>query len=107
MHDITASLIDELTAIVSRAAAAILAARAGTLAPRAKADASPVTAADEASEAVILDGLRRTLPGVAVVSEEAGAPADLTGDTFALVDPLDGTRELIAGRDQFCVNLGV
>src|SRR5262247_881322 len=71
------SLIDELTGIISRAAAAILAARAGTLAARAKPDASPVTAADEASEAVILAGLSRALPGVPVVSEEAGAPLEL------------------------------
>ncbi len=100
-------LIDELTSIVSRAAAAILAARAGGLAPRAKADASPVTVADEASEAVILEGLARVLPGVAVVSEEAGAPPEPTGGDFALVDPLDGTRELVAGRDEFCVNLAI
>lgn len=99
------SLIDELTGIVSRAAAAILTARAGALAPRRKADSSPVTAADEASEAVILDGLARALPGVPIVSEEAGAPSDLTGDTYLLVDPLDGTRELVAGRDEFCVNV--
>jgi len=101
------SLIDELTGIISRAAAAILAARAGTLAPRAKPDASPVTAADEASEAVILEGLSRALPGVPVVSEEAGAPLELGRGDFVLVDPLDGTRELIAGRDEFCINLAV
>ena len=102
-------LIDELTSIVSRAAAAILAVRAGTLAPRTKADASPVTAADEASEAVILEGLARALPGVPVVSEEAHgrAPSTLAGGDFALVDPLDGTRELVAGRDEFCVNLAL
>jgi 3'(2'), 5'-bisphosphate nucleotidase len=100
-------LIDELTTLVSRAAAAILAARAGSLATRSKADSSPVTAADEASEAVILEGLARTLPGIPVVSEEAGAPASLAGDTYLLVDPLDGTRELVAGRDEFCVNVGL
>jgi 3'(2'), 5'-bisphosphate nucleotidase len=101
------ALIDALTGIVSRAAAAILEARAGGLKTRAKADASPVTLADEASEAVILEGLARTLPGVPVVSEEAGAPPELTGGVFALVDPLDGTRELVAGRDEFCVNLAL
>jgi len=107
MPDVTTKLIDDLTSIVSHAAAAILAARAGALAPRRKADASPVTAADEAAESVILDGLRRALPGVPVVSEEAGAPPDLTGDAFVLVDPLDGTRELLAGSDEFCINLAV
>jgi 3'(2'), 5'-bisphosphate nucleotidase len=108
-NDVSADcgLIDALTGIVSRAAAAILAARAGGLALRTKSDASPVTAADEASEAAILEGLARALPGVAVVSEEAGAPPELGGGDFVLVDPLDGTRELIAGRDEFCVNLAL
>jgi 3'(2'), 5'-bisphosphate nucleotidase len=102
-------LLDELSTIVSAAAAAILAARAGALDARAKADLSPVTAADEAAEAVILEGLARVLPGASVVSEEAASqacPARLP-ETFILVDPLDGTRELIAGRDEFTVNLGL
>jgi 3'(2'), 5'-bisphosphate nucleotidase len=101
------ALIDALTGIVSRAAAAILKARAGALATRHKADRSPVTAADEASEAVILAGLAHVLPGVPVVSEEAGATRELVGDAYLLVDPLDGTRELVAGRDEFCVNIAL
>ena len=101
------ALIDALTGIVSRAAAAILKARAGTLATRQKADRTPVTAADEASEAIILEGLAQVLPGVPVVSEEAGATAELAGDAYLLVDPLDGTRELVAGRDEFCVNIAL
>jgi 3'(2'), 5'-bisphosphate nucleotidase len=102
-------LLDELTSIVSTAAAAILAARARALDVRTKADRSPVTAADHAAEAVILEGLARVLPGVSVVSEEAASrtlPAGLP-ETFVLVDPLDGTRELVAGRDEFTVNVAV
>jgi len=100
-------LLDELTTIVSAAAAAILAARAGSLEVRAKADLSPVTAADHAAEALILEGLARLLPGVCVVSEEAAgcAPPDRIPDSFVLVDPLDGTRELLAGRDEFTINV--
>jgi 3'(2'), 5'-bisphosphate nucleotidase len=102
-------LLDELTTIVSAAAAAILAARAGSLGARTKADQSPVTVCDEAAEAAILSGLERVLPGVAVVSEEAasGAPPASLPETFVLVDPLDGTRELIAGRDEFTVNVAI
>jgi 3'(2'), 5'-bisphosphate nucleotidase len=105
----TDHLLDELTSVVSAAAAAILAARAGALDPRVKPDQSPVTAADEAAEAVILDGLARLLPGVPVVSEEAagGAPPTGLGGQFILVDPLDGTRELLAGRDEFTVNVAI
>jgi 3'(2'), 5'-bisphosphate nucleotidase len=109
--DITSDgkLLDELTTIVSHAAAAILAVRASALNPRSKADLSPVTAADEASEAIILDRVSRLLPGIPVVSEEAverTRPAAIAGD-LVLVDPVDGTRELVAGRDEFSVNVGV
>lgn len=105
-----ATLIDRLTTIVSRAAATILAIRAdASLHPRAKADQSPVTAADTASEAVILEELSRLLPGVPVISEEASAQstAGVAASDVVLVDPLDGTRELVAGRDEFTVNLGL
>src|SRR5262249_3049250 len=98
-----------LTTIVSRASAAVLAARARALDPQLKGDRSPVTLADHVAEAVILEGLARVLPGVTVVSEEAvGAapPANLSGD-FVLVAPLDGPREPIAGRDEFTINLAL
>ena len=64
-------LLDGLTLIASRAAAAILAVPRLDLNRRDKADASPVTAADDASETVILAGLSRLLPGLPVVSEES------------------------------------
>jgi 3'(2'), 5'-bisphosphate nucleotidase len=102
-------LLEELTTIVSAAAAAILAVRAGPLDARSKPDLSPVTAADHAAEAVILEGLARLLPDVPVVSEEAAgrAPPARLPDTFILVDPLDGTREYVAGRDEFTVNVAI
>lgn len=104
-----AALLDELTTIVARASTVIREIAAGTVAHRLKSDQSPVTAADEASEAEILEGLARLLPGVPVVSEEmAGkeAPPAL-GGSFILVDPLDGTKEFIAGRDEFTVNVAI
>ncbi len=102
-------LLDELTTIVSHAAAAILAVRAGALHARIKPDKSPVTAADDAAETVILKGVSRLLPGVPIISEEAWDQTiryRLDGE-FVLVDPLDGTRELLAGRDEFTVNLAL
>src|SRR5207253_7171140 len=80
LHNIAATdrarLLDELTTIVSRAAAAVLAAAAGGLRARNKADMSPVTAADEAAEALIVEAVSRLLPGLPIMSEEAtgGAP---------------------------------
>ena len=112
-HEITpqraAEFIDSLTDIVARAAAATLATSFSTVARRIKTDLSPVTAADEASEAIIIDGLSRLLPGVAVVAEESVSrnPPAHVEPSFAIVDPLDGTKEFLAGRDEFTVNLGI
>ena len=101
--------MDDLTALIARAGAEIGAASPATVVRRLKPDQSPVTAADEASEAVIMRGLARILPDVPVVAEESAdtaAPVDLTG-SFVIVDPLDGTREFLAGRDEFTVNLAI
>ncbi len=98
----------ELTAIVARASALIRAVSPDS-GHTLKADQSPVTVADEASEAEILQSLARLLPGVPVVSEEMSgrqAPPKLDG-SFILVDPLDGTREFIAGRDEYTVNVAI
>jgi len=103
-----ARFMDELTAIVARASALILSFEPGS-GHKLKPDQSPVTVADEASEAEILKGLSKLMPGVPVVSEEMSgrvAPPKLDG-AFILVDPLDGTREFIAGRDEYTVNIAI
>jgi 3'(2'), 5'-bisphosphate nucleotidase len=76
---------------------------------RDKADGSPVTAADERAEAIILAELKRLAPDVAVVAEEACAAgaALVAPERFFLVDPLDGTREFVAGNGEFTVNIGL
>jgi 3'(2'), 5'-bisphosphate nucleotidase len=102
-------LMDDLSTLIARACAEIAAISPTTVIRRLKPDQSPVTAADEVSEAVILQGLARLLPKVPVVAEESAStavPADLTG-SFVIVDPLDGTREFLAGRDEFTVNLAI
>jgi 3'(2'), 5'-bisphosphate nucleotidase len=102
-------LVDDLTTIIVRACAEIETTSPATVVRRLKPDQSPVTAADEASEAVILRGLARILPGIPVIAEEsadARTAADLSG-SFIVVDPLDGTREFLAGRDEFTVNIAI
>ena len=75
-----------------------------------KADASPVTIADERAEAIILEGLRTAFPGVVCVAEEETArgilPAEL-GEEFFLIDPLDGTKEFVNRRPDFTVNIAL
>lgn len=75
---------------------------------RTKSDASPVTEADLAAEKMILEGLRILLPGIPVISEEQTETHKLAPhEAFVLVDPLDGTREFIAKRDEFTINIAV
>jgi len=95
-----------LTAVAFRAGAAILRFDCRNVSMRQKADESPVTLADEAAQAVILRGLAADFPGVPIVSEEADRP-ESPGDIFFLVDPLDGTREFLAGRDEYTVNIAL
>ena len=72
---------------------------------RAKGDASPVTEADEAADAVISAGLRAAFPDVTLITEEQAASHALTASTFFIVDPLDGTKEFVQRRGDFTVNI--
>ena len=103
--------MDELTRIAAHAAETVL-GMAIDQGVRHKADGSPVTAADEAAEAQIRDGLRALAPHVPIVSEEHAArekPDIPVGKDarYFLVDPLDGTREFIAGRDEYTINIAL
>ena len=94
--------------LASRAAELILEIRRRGFETLHKQDASPVTEADQRAEALILEGLR-TGSAIPVIAEEeiaAGVTVE-AGDEFWLVDPLDGTREFAAGRDDFTVNIGL
>ena len=72
---------------------------------RAKSDDSPVTAADEAADALISAGLRAAFPNVPLVTEEQAASHSQTVSTFLIVDPLDGTKEFVQRRGDFTVNI--
>jgi 3'(2'),5'-bisphosphate nucleotidase len=74
-----------------------------------KADQSPVTAADHAAEAIILERLRQIAPHVPIVAEEEVSAGRLPaiGKEFFLVDPLDGTKEFIQRIGDFTVNIAL
>lgn len=95
--------------IVRQAGQAIMAIYATDFAVRDKADDSPVTAADERAEALILAGLARLTPQIPVIAEEAVAAGKVPeiGERFWLVDPLDGTREFINRNGEFTVNIAL
>lgn len=89
---------------------AILVAQKAGAAARLKADNSPVTAADEEAEFLITSILSLNYPEIPVIGEEAstnGSVPDVSGGTFFLVDPLDGTKEYIAGSNEFTVNIAL
>ena len=74
---------------------------------RSKSDESPVTAADEAADALISEGLRAAFPDLMLVTEEQAETHSARGDTFLIVDPLDGTKEFVHRRGEFTVNIAL
>jgi 3'(2'), 5'-bisphosphate nucleotidase len=74
-----------------------------------KGDESPVTICDRAAEQIILRALDAVAPGVPVIAEEEVAAGRIPahGDTYFLVDPLDGTKEFVRGGDDYTVNIGL
>ena len=74
-----------------------------------KEDGSPVTSADHRAEAIICEYLASLAPMPPVCAEEsmaAGAKAQVA-ERFLLVDPLDGTREFLAGNGEFTINVAL
>ena len=102
-------IAEALLPTVKAAADRVLDIRRSHFTVRRKDDASPVTEADLASQHMLLEALGRICPGLPVIGEEDGClPATIpTGAAFALLDPLDGTREFCAGRDEFTINVAI
>ena len=72
---------------------------------KTKSDASPVTEADEAADALISARLRAAFPDLPLVTEEQAESHGQAVDSFLIVDPLDGTKEFIQRRGDFTVNI--
>jgi len=103
-------LLSEIVVLADLAGAEIMKIYRGDMQVRQKADSSPVTAADEAAEEIILAGLRKLTPDIPIVAEEetaAGKIVEVGDQPYWLVDPLDGTKEFIAHRDEFTVNIAL
>jgi 3'(2'), 5'-bisphosphate nucleotidase len=105
-----AALLPEVVALVRAASVEVMDVYANDASARSKGDGSPVTAADERAEAVICRGLRALTPELPVIAEEAvhaGHVPAITGGTFWLVDPLDGTKEFVSHNGEFTVNVAL
>jgi 3'(2'), 5'-bisphosphate nucleotidase len=107
-RETAARLMEPLTDLVVRAGAAILAVNRLAMKIDGKVDGSPVTEADLAADRIIGEGLARLAPDIPALSEERVhlAKPPYVG-SFFLIDPLDGTKEFVAGRDEFTVNLAL
>jgi 3'(2'), 5'-bisphosphate nucleotidase len=107
-RDNLAALMEPLTDLVIRAGTAIVAVNRAAMRIEGKVDGSPVTEADLASDRIIAEGLARLVPGLPALSEERAPLAKPPYDgSFFLIDPLDGTKEFVAGRSEFTVNLAL
>ena len=103
------ALAEALLSVALAVARVQMAYFATGVAVETKADRSPVTAADRESEDIILAALARIAPGIPAVSEEAAAVGQIpsTGDSYFLVDPLDGTKPFIRGSSEFTINIAL
>jgi 3'(2'), 5'-bisphosphate nucleotidase len=106
--DQAAALMEGLTDLVVQAGNAILAVNRQAMTVAGKIDGSPVTDADLAADRIIGEGLKLIAPHVPALSEERVREAKPPyRGSFFVIDPLDGTKEFLAGRGEFTVNLAL
>lgn len=107
----TPELRDAVIVVAQQAGDAILKVYDTAFSVELKSDHSPLTAADTAANAVILEALAMLTPDVPILSEEHAA----THDAYVrkhwpelwVVDPLDGTREFVKRNGEFTVNIAL
>lgn len=103
------TLHDDLALALSlarAAGAATLEIYRGDFDAEAKADGSPITAADRAANAIIMAGLRETRPADAILSEESPYEGGTSRRTW-FVDPLDGTKDFVGKTDDYSIMIGL
>ncbi|MEM8985725.1 MAG: 3'(2'),5'-bisphosphate nucleotidase CysQ [Pseudomonadota bacterium] len=106
----SADLLSDLSDIAKQAGVKIMEIYdSGVFETQHKDDASPVTKADKAGEAIILAGLHRIEPQTPVLAEESASEGRIPelGARFYLVDPLDGTKEFLKKSGEFTVNIAL
>lgn len=104
------ALLDALCQLAARAGAAIIEDKRRTSSVSLKADESPLTSADLASNRVIMAGLAEIDANIPFLSEESATiPFEQrrTWTKYFLVDPLDGTKEFIKGKKDYTVNIAL
>jgi 3'-phosphoadenosine 5'-phosphosulfate (PAPS) 3'-phosphatase len=100
-----AAYAEEADAAVRTAvAAAVAIEEVAAASTRIKDDGSPVTDADLASDRIIRRHLANRFPSDAILTEESGDSDErLSSERCWIVDPLDGTKQFIAGTGNYDV----
>src|SRR5688572_15348340 len=109
MSDLSREL-EVALALARRAGAAVLEHYAAEIEVEFKdpGESDPVTHADRAANAIIVDGLAAAFPGDGILAEEStDSAARLSKRRLWCVDPLDGTREFVEKNGQFVVMIGL
>ena len=102
--------LDDVRALAKQAGEKILEVYNTEFAVEEKDDKSPLTAADMASNAAIVAGLRALTPDIPVLTEESASipyAERAAWRTYWLIDPLDGTKEFIKRNGEFTVNIAL
>jgi 3'(2'), 5'-bisphosphate nucleotidase len=108
--DPSAKLGEQLCELTREAGKRIMRFYDGEVAVTWKTDASPLTAADQASHDFLVNSLQSLMPEATVISEESQEAINGSvegGRMFWLVDPLDGTKEFLKGTNEFTVNVAL
>jgi myo-inositol-1(or 4)-monophosphatase len=101
--------LDKIVEAIKEAAKVVLSKWPGNpdsseLMVETKADGSLVTEADYASNNIIIKAINSIFPDHAILSEELPPPSNLKeAQNLWLIDPIDGTRSFVDGRDDFSI----
>jgi myo-inositol-1(or 4)-monophosphatase len=97
-----------LVAILEAAGAIVRRALASPIDVAEKADGSPVTGIDREVDSFLRQELGLLLPGSGWLSEETADDRKRLGrDLTWIVDPIDGTKELVARRPEIAISIGL
>ena len=66
-----------------------------------------VTAADKATEQLIIGHIREAYPGTGILAEESGIEKGTDSEWMWMIDPIDGTSSYAAGLRSYCVSVGL
>jgi len=104
------NLLSDIITLARQASAKILEVYHSDFSAHLKADKTPVTAADLASQEILVKGLRQLTPDLPIVSEESVATPFAERkqwQKYWLIDPLDGTKEFLEKNGEFTINIAL